>query len=58
MHAGVMGNTLLPDWLQTALLTLLLLVVVWKTAGKARKQTAIEAENRCVRFGAAASEPL
>ena len=33
---------LLPDWLQTALLTLLLVVVVVKTAGKARKQSEVE----------------
>ena len=40
----MLGNVLLPDWLQTALLTLLLLIVVWKTAGKAKKQAAIEAQ--------------
>ena len=37
---------LLPDWLQTALLTVLLLVVVYKTAGKAQKQSAVERKAR------------
>lgn len=45
--AGVLGNVLLPDWLQTALLTVLLLVVVYKTAGKAQKQSAVERKARC-----------
>ena len=46
-RAGVLGNVLLPDWLQTALLTLLLLFVVYKTALKAYNQWDLE---RTVRY--------
>ncbi|KAK9832849.1 hypothetical protein WJX81_007097 [Elliptochloris bilobata] len=35
---GVLFNVLFPEWLQTALLVVLLAVVVWKTAAKGLKQ--------------------
>ena len=47
LHAGVLGNVLLPDWLQTGLLTLLLLFVVYKTALKAYHQWDLERTMRC-----------
>lgn len=34
LHAGVLLNVLVPDWLQTVLLTLLLLFVINKTVRK------------------------
>ena len=37
-HAGVLFNVLFPEWLQTALLVVLLGVVVKKTATKGAKQ--------------------
>ena len=38
MHAQVLFNVLFPDWLQTALLTLLLLFVINKTVRKGVRQ--------------------
>ena len=38
LRAGVLFNVLFPEWLQTALLVVLLGVVVKKTAGKGVKQ--------------------
>lgn len=44
-HAGVLFNVLLPRWLQTILLTLLLLAVIYKTLTKAVKMWRSEQKN-------------